>query len=216
MGLSAPLESGWAQADCTGPVKAGLLFRQYDSAGAPTGEKRGSMRRPLPATRFVTFAEKARRAGGDRSRLRQPIRHGDSRGHLYGPGRGGADAGQRRSDPDARGAWRAKHGGPVQSHQLYGIARNHLQQAHRQPVDQYRSRSGFLLLAAGGTGSFTAGSAHNRPGGAGGFLSLDRRAELAGAHQLAQRRATRGVVRGRRGRERPGHEPGSAAQRAER
>ncbi|MCY4587097.1 MAG: hypothetical protein OXB98_13765, partial [Bryobacterales bacterium] len=57
VGLSAPLVSGWAQADCTGPVKASLLFRQYDSAGVPTGEA-GVNAAAAPATRFVTFAEK--------------------------------------------------------------------------------------------------------------------------------------------------------------
>ncbi len=60
VGLSAPLVSGWARADCTGPVKASLLFRQYDSAGVPTGEA-GVNAAAAPATRFVTFAEK--RAG---------------------------------------------------------------------------------------------------------------------------------------------------------
>ena len=58
VGLSAPLVSGWAQADCTGPVKASLLFRQYDSAGVPTGEA-GVNAAAAPATRFVTFAEQA-------------------------------------------------------------------------------------------------------------------------------------------------------------
>ena len=57
VGLSAPLVSGWARADCTGPVKAGLLFRQYDRAGVPTGEA-GVNAAAAPATRFVTFAEK--------------------------------------------------------------------------------------------------------------------------------------------------------------
>ena len=57
VGLSAPLVSGWARADCTGPVKASLLFRQYDSAGVPTGEA-GVNAAAARATRFVTFAEK--------------------------------------------------------------------------------------------------------------------------------------------------------------
>ncbi len=58
VGLSAPLVSGWARADCTGPVKASLLFRQYDSAGVPTGEA-GVNAAAEPALRFVTFAEQA-------------------------------------------------------------------------------------------------------------------------------------------------------------
>ena len=56
--LSAALASGWARAACSGPVKASLLFRQYDSAGAPTGEA-GVNAAAAPATRFVTFAEQA-------------------------------------------------------------------------------------------------------------------------------------------------------------
>ena len=60
LGLSAPLVSGWARASCSGPVKASLLFRQYDSAGAPVAEA-GVNAAAEAATRFVTFAEK--RAG---------------------------------------------------------------------------------------------------------------------------------------------------------
>ena len=48
--------SGWARASCSGPVKASLLFRQYDSEGVPTGEA-GINAAAVPATRFITFAE---------------------------------------------------------------------------------------------------------------------------------------------------------------
>ena len=58
VGLSDALSPGWAKTSCTGPVKASLLFRQYDSAGAPTGEA-GVNAAAVPATRFVTFAEQA-------------------------------------------------------------------------------------------------------------------------------------------------------------
>ena len=58
VGLSAPAAAGWARAACSGPVKASLLFRQYDSAGAPTGEA-GVNAAAAAATRFVTFAEQA-------------------------------------------------------------------------------------------------------------------------------------------------------------
>ncbi len=58
VGLSAPAAAGWARATCSGPVKASLLFRQYDSAGVPTGEA-GVNAAAVPSTRFVTFAEQA-------------------------------------------------------------------------------------------------------------------------------------------------------------
>ena len=54
--LSAPLAPGWALANCSGPVKASLLFRGYNSEGAPTAEA-GVNATAVPATRFVTFAE---------------------------------------------------------------------------------------------------------------------------------------------------------------
>ena len=54
--LSAPLVPGWARAACTGPVKASLLYREYDSEGVPTGEA-GVNATTVPATRFITFAE---------------------------------------------------------------------------------------------------------------------------------------------------------------
>ena len=54
--LSAPLAPGWARANCSGPVKASLLFRRYNSEGVPTAEA-GVNATTVPATRFVTFAE---------------------------------------------------------------------------------------------------------------------------------------------------------------
>ena len=56
--LSAPLAAGWARATCSGPVKAGLLFRQHDSAGVPLAEA-GVNAASVPAKRFITFAEQA-------------------------------------------------------------------------------------------------------------------------------------------------------------
>ena len=56
VGLSAPLAAGWARATCSGPVKASLLFRQHDSAGVPLAEA-GVNATPVPAKRFITFAE---------------------------------------------------------------------------------------------------------------------------------------------------------------
>ena len=56
VGLSAPLAPGWARATCSGPVKASLLFRRYNSEGVPTAEA-GVNATTVPATRFVTFAE---------------------------------------------------------------------------------------------------------------------------------------------------------------
>ncbi len=54
--LSDPLAPGWARANCSGPVKASLLYRQHNSAGMPTAEA-GVNATAVPATRFVTFAE---------------------------------------------------------------------------------------------------------------------------------------------------------------
>ena len=56
--LRGPLASGWALTACSRPVKASLLFRGYDSQGTPTGEA-GVNAAAVPATRFITFAEKA-------------------------------------------------------------------------------------------------------------------------------------------------------------
>ena len=47
---------GWARATCSGPLKASLLFRRYDSEGVPVAEAGVNAAR-VPATRFVTFAE---------------------------------------------------------------------------------------------------------------------------------------------------------------
>jgi hypothetical protein len=54
--LAAPVVAGWAQAQCTGPVKASLLFRFYNRQGIPQGEA-GVESMTLPVNTFVTFAE---------------------------------------------------------------------------------------------------------------------------------------------------------------
>ena len=54
--LSAPLARGWARTACSGPVKASLLYRRYNSEGMPIAEA-GVNATTVPATRFVTFAE---------------------------------------------------------------------------------------------------------------------------------------------------------------
>jgi hypothetical protein len=48
---------GWAQASCTGPVQASLLYRLY-SSGAPVGEASVSAE-TAPTTEFATFAQTA-------------------------------------------------------------------------------------------------------------------------------------------------------------
>ncbi len=60
--LSAPEAGGWARATCSGPVKASLLYRLYNSEGLPTGEA-GVNAATVPATRFVTFAEQGEGEG---------------------------------------------------------------------------------------------------------------------------------------------------------
>ena len=54
--LNAPAALGWARATCSGPVKASLLYRRFEGE-VPTGEA-GVNAATVPATRFVTFAEK--------------------------------------------------------------------------------------------------------------------------------------------------------------
>jgi hypothetical protein len=53
--LNAPVVTGWAQAQCTGPVKASLLFRLY-SQGKAVAEA-GVNAMTAPASKFATFAE---------------------------------------------------------------------------------------------------------------------------------------------------------------
>lgn len=54
---AAPIMQGWAQASCTGPVQASVLYRVYQS-GAPIGEA-GVNAETAPTTEFVTFAQTA-------------------------------------------------------------------------------------------------------------------------------------------------------------
>ncbi len=56
--LSGTTLAGWAQASCTGPVQASMLFRQFDATGVPTGEA-GVNAETAPTTQFATFAQTA-------------------------------------------------------------------------------------------------------------------------------------------------------------
>ena len=53
--LSAPLGQGWAQASCTGPVQASVLYRFFQQ-GVPAGEA-GVNAETSATTKFATFAE---------------------------------------------------------------------------------------------------------------------------------------------------------------
>jgi hypothetical protein len=55
--LGASVSQGWAQASCTGPVQASLLYRLY-SAGVPVGEAAVNAE-TAPTTEFATFAQTA-------------------------------------------------------------------------------------------------------------------------------------------------------------
>jgi hypothetical protein len=55
--LSAPVSQGWAQAGCTGPLAASVLYRLYQS-GVATGEANVSAE-TAPTTEFATFAQTA-------------------------------------------------------------------------------------------------------------------------------------------------------------
>lgn len=49
---------GWAQATCTGPVQAAMLFRQFNDAGTPVAEA-GVNAEVAATTEFATFAQTA-------------------------------------------------------------------------------------------------------------------------------------------------------------
>jgi hypothetical protein len=55
-GLVTDVAEGWAQASCTGPVEAGLLYRLYNSSGTPVGEASVNAE-TAPTTEFATFAQ---------------------------------------------------------------------------------------------------------------------------------------------------------------
>jgi len=55
--LTVPVVEGWAQASCTGPVGASLLYRLYQS-GSPVGEASVNAE-TTPTTEFATFAQTA-------------------------------------------------------------------------------------------------------------------------------------------------------------
>ena len=145
--LSAPLAPGWALANCSGPVKASLLFRWYNSEGMPVAEA-GVNAATVPATRFVTFAEQGEGKNGtgvayanasDTAAL-VTFTARDADGEVLA-------IEDLMLPPNWHGAQNMQTA--VRSQQLYRIARSHLHGAHRQSVAQFRSRPRILLLASG-------------------------------------------------------------------
>ena len=53
--LTSQNQEGWAEAECSGPVQASMLYRYYQS-GTPSGEA-GVNAETAPTTKFVTFAQ---------------------------------------------------------------------------------------------------------------------------------------------------------------
>ena len=54
--LTAPAAQGWAEASCTGPVQANVLYRLFNKAGAAVGEASLNAE-ATPTAKFVTFAQ---------------------------------------------------------------------------------------------------------------------------------------------------------------
>jgi len=54
LALNTPLVQGWAQAQCSGPIKASILFRSFQQGFALEA---GVNAMTSPTTKFVTFAE---------------------------------------------------------------------------------------------------------------------------------------------------------------
>ena len=61
--LTATVTEGWAQASCTGPVEASLLYRLYNSSGVAVGEASVNAE-TAPTTQFATFAQAAANSTG--------------------------------------------------------------------------------------------------------------------------------------------------------
>ena len=61
--LTATGAEGWAQATCTGPVEASLLYRFYSASGTAEGEASVSAE-TAPTSKFVTFAQSAAASTG--------------------------------------------------------------------------------------------------------------------------------------------------------
>jgi len=169
-------------------------------------------------------------------RLRRAELHGD-RGWKRSGGRA-LDRPERSTDPVADGRVDGDAGQRGDRHRLRGSAgpRDHHLPGHHLDLQlpssrgqrARRRREGrprFPKPAAVGDRRRRAGHRHGhhqrpRRGGAGprgarGVVSRDERPEMDRQHQLAERRATVGVVRSDRG-ARPGHCTGSARQRVER
>ena len=144
--LSSLLAPGWVRTTCTGPVKASLLFRRYDSAGMPVAEA-GVNATTVVATRFVTFAEQQEDKAGTGVAYANPSSTTAMITFMAKDAAGQTLASiDRMMSPNGHGA--EKYEGPVWSQQFYRIARDHLHGAHCQPLAEFRKGAGILLFAS--------------------------------------------------------------------
>ena len=135
--LSAPLAPGWARATCSGPVKASLLYRLYNSEGLPTAEAAANAT-TVPATRFVTFAEQGEGEGKHGTGVAYANPSDTTTAFVTFTVR---DAAGNELVPSAPPLTLLPRGHGAKNmvdlfdlHELHRIARSHLHGAHRQSV----------------------------------------------------------------------------------
>ena len=116
--LSAPLARGWARGTCSGPLKASLLFRWYNSEGMPVAEAGVNAAR-VPATRFVTFAEQGEGRLGTGVAYANPSDTAACVTFTARDADGEVLASVDR-DPVAQRAWCAEYAAPVRSPSFSG------------------------------------------------------------------------------------------------
>ena len=134
------VRKGWAQATCTGPVQASLLYRLYTS-GTPTGEA------SVSAETTTNHRVRHVHPDGHGDRLRKSFDHAIGYGYGHGVQRLWNETGQQCFHAGTNGARIGQRRPSARPGNFHRICQDHFHKSHHQPVAERRSLPGILFVA---------------------------------------------------------------------
>ncbi len=140
---------GWAQATCTGPVQASMLFRVYTNGVAL--DEAGVNGETAPTTEFATFAQTFTGVAYANPSTTQSATITFT---VYS--NAGDAAGERERYAGAAAARGFEHWTVAGAVQLHGIREDHFDDSDYQLVAELRVGADFLVAAAGGSAWYDA------------------------------------------------------------
>ncbi|MEO8050721.1 MAG: hypothetical protein ABI833_09925 [Acidobacteriota bacterium] len=137
---------GWAQATCTGPVQASLVFRLYKKdTGVPVGEA-GVNAEAAPTTQFATFAQTATGVA-----YANPSTTQSATITVHRVRQCGRSAGEPEHHPRSAGPRICQRRTVARAGKFHGTGQDHVHDPHHQPVAEFRGSADLFFFASRGS-----------------------------------------------------------------